>query len=295
MARLINTDGDNMKPLLLALTLTLALLAASCNKNPKADSKPDSKKDSLIIVKVDSSNQIRFSGITWTATGEDKESSPYDFSVYSTDNIFTDSLGRLHMIIQKKGDVWYGAELTADSSMGYGEYAFYVDSRLDNLDRNVCLNFAVENSNPPEMVRGVSQLGIQVCYWGDDASKNALQYVMYTTSKKISEVHTPNENFAQSEDKSVHRIVVNPDMVYFGSTNNSGSKIFDQLRVTKKDKATRNSDVDEITYAKPSAKNRFSMSLGLPEANETQGGKPVEIIISKVVFIPSAPMLAKSK
>ncbi len=283
-----------MKRYFIVLIATIALIAAGCSKAPKEEKKSPAKGDSLIIVKVDSNNKIRFSGITWTATGEDKETSSYDFSVYSSDNVFIDSMGRLHMLIQKKGDVWYGAGLTADSSLGFGEYVFYVDSKLDNLDRNACLNLGVENANPPESIRGLSQLGVQICHWGDTESQNALQYFLYSTNKKISEVHTPKDNFVQNENKSVHHIVINPDMLYIGSTNNSGSKIFDQLRLTAKDKSKRNTDVDEITFSKPCAKNRFAITFTLPEANEPLGGKAIEIIISRVEFKPAVSAIARN-
>jgi hypothetical protein len=61
---------------------------------------------------------------------------PNDWSD-STNNVWVDTNGYLHLKITESGGNWYCAEITSEQSFGYGEYRFLVGNRIDQLDTNV--------------------------------------------------------------------------------------------------------------------------------------------------------------
>lgn len=56
--------------------------------------------------------------------------------------------GGLHLKIRKLGSTWYCAEVISVEPTTYGMHRFYIDGRVDQLDRNVCASpFLYINDN----------------------------------------------------------------------------------------------------------------------------------------------------
>ena len=81
-----------------------------------------------------SASTINFSGYTWTVkSGVGLGPGPNTWS-NSSRSVYTDGKGRLHLKVRKIAGVWNSSEVFLPSSLGYGRYDFYIDSRVDRED-----------------------------------------------------------------------------------------------------------------------------------------------------------------
>ena len=82
---------------------------------------------------------IEWSGYSWRVKrGELVGPGPNYFSD-DTANVWIDSTGRLHLVVDYRDARWYCAEVILNQSLGYGRYTFRLDSRVDSLDYNTIL------------------------------------------------------------------------------------------------------------------------------------------------------------
>ena len=79
---------------------------------------------------------VCFSGLEWNVRDGFGGPGPNSFSA-SAENVWTDSLGFLHLKIRKIGDQWLCSEVYLQQSYGYGEYLFEVQSDLEAYDPNI--------------------------------------------------------------------------------------------------------------------------------------------------------------
>ena len=56
---------------------------------------------------------------------------------WSTNCVWTDAGGQLHLQVRGSGGQWYSGEIESERSANYGEYRWYTTGRLDSLDPNV--------------------------------------------------------------------------------------------------------------------------------------------------------------
>ncbi|MEO8270046.1 MAG: hypothetical protein ABI557_10010 [Aureliella sp.] len=100
---------------------------------------------------VGAGETIEWSGYEWNVTssnGRQQGPGPNIFSD-STDNVFLDDEGNLHLRISKVADgKWHASQVTLTESLGYGTYQWEVSSRYDDLPSNV-----VEKSGTTSLTR----------------------------------------------------------------------------------------------------------------------------------------------
>lgn len=122
------------------------------------------------------SRRIEFSGYLWAVKdhGNQKAGPGPNFFSASTNNVWVDNAGRLHMKITKSKGKWVAAEVISLCSFGYGTYRFYLDSEVDALDPNVVLGLFTWSDDPADNHR---ELDIEFARWADPNNLNA-QYVV---------------------------------------------------------------------------------------------------------------------
>lgn len=120
--------------------------------------------------------RIEFSGHVWAVKdhGNQKAGPGPNFFSDSSDNVWIDNMGRLHMKITKSKGKWVAAEVISLCSFGYGTYRFYLDSEVDALDPNVVLGLFTWSDDPADNHR---ELDIEFARWADPNNLNA-QYVV---------------------------------------------------------------------------------------------------------------------
>jgi hypothetical protein len=122
---------------------------------------------------------INFAGYTWDVrTSSELESpGPNKWSA-STDSVWVDNNGNLHMKIRKVGNTWYSSEVDMQKSLGYGRYVFMTESDVDKYDKNIVAAvflYSFEDDNP--------ELDIEYGNWGGETIDNALFTAQPVTSE----------------------------------------------------------------------------------------------------------------
>jgi hypothetical protein len=113
---------------------------------------------------------IQFSGYEWAVkAGVSLGPGPNDFSS-SSNNVWVDDQGRLHLKITQTDQKWSCAEVYMMQSLGYGNYTFQASSRVDLLDKNVIGSPFIHRDDTHE-------LDVEFSRWGNESGPNA-QFVV---------------------------------------------------------------------------------------------------------------------
>ena len=81
------------------------------------------------------------------------------------EDVWVDRESRLHLKISKRNDRWYAVEIISEKDFGYGEYSFYLSSRVDLLDKNVVLGLFTWDDNT-FITDANSEIDIEFARWG---------------------------------------------------------------------------------------------------------------------------------
>src|SRR6478736_1205781 len=92
---------------------------------------------------------ITFAGRSWKVKIASTQVGPGpNYFSDSTNNVWVDSTGRLHLRVAKTKGRWYCAEVVLNATLGYGTYRFYLDNAVDALDPNVVLGIFTWSDDP---------------------------------------------------------------------------------------------------------------------------------------------------
>jgi len=92
---------------------------------------------------------LSFSGESWwVKTSSERVGPGPNYFSDSTNNVWVDALGRLHLRITQDAGRWYCAEVVSARTFGFGWYRFVIESRLDNLDTNIVLGLFTWSDDP---------------------------------------------------------------------------------------------------------------------------------------------------
>ncbi len=130
------------------------------------------------IAQAQSSSAIRtinFSGYEWIVKYSNTVTGPGNnhFSS-SSESVWVDKLGQLHLKMIKRNGTWYSAEVNTTRSLGYGKYYFFVASRIDKLDKNVVTGLVTWDDSPQYNHR---EIDLEFSRWGNKNNSNS-QYVI---------------------------------------------------------------------------------------------------------------------
>lgn len=152
---------------------------------------------------------LSFSGQEWIVKSSVEPVGPGpNYFSDSTDNVWVDGEGKLHLKITQRNGVWYCAEVISVVNFGYGTYRFYTDSRIDQLDQNVVLGLFTWDDDPAYHHR---EIDIEFSKWGQDVNENA-QFVVqpWDTSGNMHRF-----NIELTGLYSTHSFAWNPGEVFF--------------------------------------------------------------------------------
>lgn len=165
-----------MKSLLL-LTVLLASLTLACTDSVEESFEQPQTVSSGRVTQA--ANTISFSGLTWIVKDAAVTKVGPGPNLYSKDNVWVDTKGKLHLKIRKVNDTWTCAEIYTQNTFGNGQYQFWIESRIDQLDKNVVLglfNYPCSNSDcEPDYTH---EMDIEFARWGN-ASANNLNYTVW--------------------------------------------------------------------------------------------------------------------
>ena len=130
---------------------------------------------SCLLITAGSARTITFSGYTWNVKNSTSPVGPGpNLFSDSSNNVWVDTAGRLHLAITYSRGKWHCAEVVLAQSLGYGNYRFFLDSAVDNLDPSVVLGLFTWDDLPDYNHR---ELDIEFARWGNAANRNG-QYTV---------------------------------------------------------------------------------------------------------------------
>jgi hypothetical protein len=118
---------------------------------------------------------FHWSGFDWTVKTSTSPVGPGpNLFSDSTNNVFIDSQGQLHLRITNVSNAWQCAEILSQTSPGYGTYRFHLASPVDTLDPNIILGLFTW-SNAPDSAN--HEMDVECGRWVDPADYANSQFV----------------------------------------------------------------------------------------------------------------------
>lgn len=121
---------------------------------------------------------LSFSGYSWWVKESPADTpvgpGPNTYSA-STNNVWTDGMGRLHLRITQRSNHWQCAEIVSAQTFGHGSYHFELDSPVDNLDANAVLGLFTWSDDP---VFANREIDIEAARWGQARDTNNAQFAV---------------------------------------------------------------------------------------------------------------------
>ncbi len=119
---------------------------------------------------------VSFSGYDWWVKSSAGTVGPGpNFFSDSTNNVWVDAAGQLHVRITNRSNAWQCAELVSARTFGYGSYRFELNSRADKLDPNVVLGLFTWSDDP---VYAYREIDVECARFGNATDPNSAQFVV---------------------------------------------------------------------------------------------------------------------
>ena len=119
---------------------------------------------------------LSFSGYDWWVKSSAGKTGPGpNFFSDSTNNVWTDASGQLHVRITNRSNTWQCAELVSARTFGYGSYRFELNSRVDNFDPNVVLGLFTWSDDP---VFANREIDVECSRFGNAIDPTSAQFVV---------------------------------------------------------------------------------------------------------------------
>ena len=211
---------------------------------------------------------ISFAGLTWDVkVGSGLGPGPNNWSD-STDSVWVDVQGQLHLKIRKVGSTWYCAEVTTQQSFGHKTYLFKVGSDVNALDKNVVLGLFT-------YLNDTNEIDIEFSRWGNAGSVGA-QYVtqpVVTGNRDRFDVSTAGTT-------STHSFTWQAGSIFFQSYQGYHNTL----------PAAGSQKIHDWTYTganiPPESGEKLHLNLWLVGGSAPSNGQPVEVIVSDVRIMP---------
>jgi len=119
---------------------------------------------------------LNFSNYEWKVKSSQGRVGPGpNYFSNSSNNVWVDNRGRLHLRITHRNNRWECAEVVSQRSFGYGAYRFYLDTRVDNLDPSIVLGLFTWSDDPAYNHR---EIDIECAKWGNANNSTNAQFVV---------------------------------------------------------------------------------------------------------------------
>lgn len=142
---------------------------------------------------------IAFSGYTWNVKSGVFAPANNQWD-NTTQGVFTDATGALHLRVSERNGQWYSSEVTLPQKLGYGTYEFQITSRVDLTDRNLVASPFIYQDDEHE-------IDIEYTKWKSDDPYNVYNSVHPV---RIPGAHTKFNMNMQPGSPLVARIIWEP-------------------------------------------------------------------------------------
>ena len=221
----------------------------------------------------DSKKIIEFSGLKWYVAHSTIPMAPGP-NFWSDENVWVDEAGRLHLKLTKDSvtGLWQCAELASAESFGAGQYSFFVEGRIDRMDKNIV--FGMFQYSGDDLY---DEIDIEYAEWGKEHGSNL-----------TCSVH-PKKGIRESKWNAAARIDLEGTYTTNRFTRNNASINFQGLHGFRTDDSL-------LFYSATCHREKIItlrqmpvyLNLWLFRGQPPSDGKEVELVIHKFSFTPAS-------
>jgi hypothetical protein len=190
----------------------------------------------------------------------------------STNNVWLDPRGQLHVRITNRSSQWLCAEIISARTFGYGSYRFELASRVDNLNPNVVLGLFTWSDDP---VYADRELDIECSRWGNVGDSNNAQFVVqpYDTAGHLVRFGIPTG-------------VTNSTLLFTWETNRVSFRTLVGSYVTNPAPANVISNWTYSLTVPQTGDENARINLWLMNGSAPTDHQEIELIIKSFQFVP---------
>lgn len=236
---------------------------------------PAQAKAVAYAVRVDPSKRhFYFSDYGWfvkTSAGGLAGPGPNYFSD-STNNVWVDAQGLLHLKITHTNNKWQCVEMISDRSFGYGQYRFTVNAPVNSLDPSVVLGLFTWSNDTAYNDR---EIDMELSCWN---------YAFGTTNVEDFAVAPYNTgqvlrfSMPAGVTNSTHSFIWQSTNIAFQSLNGNFASPLATTNILQ--------SWNCALGIPPAGGEQVHINLWLNQGNAPINGQPVEVIISAFTFVP---------
>lgn len=215
---------------------------------------------------------LSFSGYTWyVKSGKGMGPGPNN---WNENNVWVDANGKLHMQIKYSTTTkkWECAEVWTTTALGFGKYEWFVEGRIDLLDKNVVVglfNYPTADVGPD----GTNEIDIEFAKWGNKNNKMG-NFTIWPAQSGYTYSSFPYA-ISLTGTYTTHRFTWSATSIFFQSLN--GWRTDDTNIISTKTFAPTVS----TNYLIPQKAEPVHMNLWLFKGIAPTNNKSVEVIFSK--------------
>lgn len=235
------------------------------------------------------SNSFSFTNLEWPLNSEifwnirDGKGGPQssegidNYWSSSSSSVWVDDEDNLHLKLRKFADIWYCSQISSVKSFGYGEYTFKINSRVDQLDKNIVLGLFTYELNGETKTPQEKEIDIEFSKWawnfGDINSQYVYQYRLANT--RVNLIHPKRFKTVLNGDYSTHKFIWSDGNIKFQSYHGHNDNLPSNL-------------YNDTTYSDPKipkeGKEVVVLNLYLTGSDHPNNNQETEEIIKSFTF-----------
>jgi hypothetical protein len=220
---------------------------------------------------------LSFSGYDWwVKTSAGPVGPGPNFFSDSTNNVWTDTNGWLHLRITNRSNAWQCAEIISARTFGYGNYRFELNSAADNLDPSVTLGLFTWSDDPAFTDR---EIDVECGRWQNAADTNNAQFVVQPFDGAD---HLVRYRVPPGLTDSTHLFIWETNRVSFQSQSNGYSVAATNL--------ISSSVFTDASAVPQTGDENVHLNLWLVNGVPPSDNNEVEVVIKSFNFVPLGPV-----
>jgi hypothetical protein len=240
---------------------------------------------------------ISFSGMTWNVRKNDvlQGPGPNIFS-QSSQNVWVDGSGYLHLKIRKDGDKWTCAEIESANKFGYGTYIFKVRSNVADINKNVVAGF-FSWDNTSFQSQANSEVDIEFAKWGNSGAytyTSSVQPVKFDNPDVYLErTSQPAMDVSKLRSASTHAFTWSPTNITWKSYEGSSYPGSNMIATWQYNNANQprikyesGNQSAPVVIPAPGNDTRVHINLWLFNGMAPSDGNEVELVVEGFQYIP---------
>lgn len=220
--------------------------------------------------------QFSFSGYGWYAKRSSGLAGPGpNYFSDSTNNIWVDAQGALHLKVTHVNNQWQCAEIISDYSFGYGLYRFTVSTPVNRLCPSAVLGLFTWSNDSAYNDR---EIDIELSRWNYAFGTNNVE------DYAVSPYHAGQVRrfpLSASVTNSTHSFLWQSNNVAFQSMNGNFASSPASTNILE--------NWNCAVGIPPEGGEQVHINLWLDKGKPPANGQPVEVIISKFEYVPFRP------